>query len=127
MQKVALLCLAGALGTVSRYAVAGLVEEHFGSDGFPWGTLAVNVIGCFLAGMVWVFSDHHPLRMSVEMRAILMIGFMGAFTTFSAFMMDTGKMLHEGNWLWAFGNVTMQNVVGAASFFAGFACARWTA
>ncbi len=122
LSKLLLLALAGALGTISRYALAGLVQEAGGAS-FPWGTLAVNLAGCFLAGLLWtLFETHWPL--SGRIRMILLVGFMGAFTTFSAFILETGELARASEWGWAALNLALQNVLGLAALFAGAALAR---
>lgn len=122
LQKIVLLALAGALGTTARFGLAALVHRIMGAD-FPWGTLVVNVVGCFLAGVFWALSQH-TLAVSPQMRLVVMIGFMGAFTTFSAFMLETGQMMQDTGWLHALGNILLQNVVGILALFAGLATAK---
>ena len=120
--KLALLGLAGALGTLARYGAAGLVQRIHGAS-FPWGTLAVNLTGCFLAGLFWTLLESRwPL--SGETRTIILVGFIGAFTTFSAFILESGELLRSAEWMHALANLAMQNVFGFVSLFAGIALAR---
>jgi len=120
--KLALLALAGALGTLARYGAAGLVQRIHGTS-FPWGTLVVNLTGCFLAGLLWtLFESRWPL--SGETRTIILVGFMGAFTTFSAFILESGELLRSAEWMHAAANLAMQNVLGFVALFAGIALAR---
>ncbi len=120
--KILLIALAGALGTLSRYGLAGLVQR-FGGESFPWGTLAVNILGCFIVGFISaMFEERWPI--SAQNRTIVLIGFFGAFTTFSAFILNTGEFVRTTQWLYAFGNVLMQNGIGLAALFAGIAIAR---
>ena len=122
IHKLALLALAGALGTLARYGTAGLVQRIHGTS-FPWGTLAVNLTGCFLAGLLWtLFESRWPL--SGETRTILLVGFMGAFTTFSALVLESGELLRSAEWMHALANLAMQNVLGFVALFAGIALAR---
>jgi len=122
IHKLALLALAGALGTLARYGVAGLVQRTHGTS-FPWGTLTVNLLGCFLAGLLWtLFENRWPV--SGEARAIVLVGFMGAFTTFSAFILESGELMRSAEWMSAFANLAMQNVLGFVALFAGIALAR---
>lgn len=116
-----LLAGAGALGTLSRFALSGLVLRHAGA-GFPWGTLAVNVLGCFLAGLVWSLAESRGV--ATDARAVLLIGFMGGFTTFSAFGIETGLLLQQGHWVHAGGNVIAQNVGGLTAVLAGLFAGR---
>lgn len=122
LQKLILIALAGALGTLARYGLAGLVQA-WSSPSFPWGTLVVNVLGCFLFGMVWTLSMERML-LSAETRVIILTGFMGAFTTFSTFAFETGEFLRESQWWLAAGNLIAQNLLGLVCLFLGFAAGR---
>ena len=123
LQKLILLAGAGALGTLARYGLAGAVQRSFVGE-FPWGTMAANMTGCFLAGLFWSLAENR-LSISGEMRAIVLIGFMGAFTTFSAFVLETGGLLRDSQWSWALANIAFQNVFGLALFFLGLAIGRF--
>ena len=94
--RIALLIIFGAVGTLARYGLQGLVQERAGAS-FPAGTLAVNLTGCFLLGGVAQYALHH-LSIPPEWRIGITIGFFGAFTTFSTFGWETVKMLEEGDW-----------------------------
>ena len=123
VQKLFWLAVAGALGTLTRYGLAGAVQRAF--DGkFPWGTVSVNLVGCFLAGTFWSLAESR-LSISGQMRAVVLMGFMGAFTTFSAFTLETGQLLRDAQWSWALGNVALQNVCGIILFFVGLAIGRF--
>jgi len=122
IQKLLWLALAGALGTISRYALAGFVHK-FGGASFPWGTFVVNVTGCFIAGLLWaLFENRWPV--SGEMRVIVLVGFMGAFTTFSAFILETGELVRTAEWMRAAANVAFQNGLGFIALFAGMMLGR---
>lgn len=121
-QKLLLLCAAGSLGTLARYGLAGLVQRAAGVS-FPWGTLAVNVSGSFAAGVLWsLFQERLPLH--GETRIIVMVGFMGAFTTFSAFMVETGELVRAAEWSRAALNLGLQNGLGLTALFLGLALGR---
>jgi CrcB protein len=122
VQKLLWLAIAGAAGTLSRYGLAGAAQRFFGGE-FPWGTLVVNLLGCFLAGVVWSLAEVR-LSISGQMRVIVLMGFMGAFTTFSAYMLETGELLRDAQWAWALGNVALQNGFGIILFFLGMAAGR---
>jgi CrcB protein len=122
IQKLAWLSLAGALGTLARYGLAGFVQRIDGSS-FPWGTVAVNLIGCFIAGWLYVMFENR-WAVSGETRTIVLVGFMGAFTTFSAMILETGVLLRSTDWMYAAGNIALQNVVGFISLWAGMVLAR---
>ena len=123
LQRVMLIGLAGALGTLARYGMGGLVQRLSGGH-LPWGTLFVNVLGCFLFGMVWALSDER-LVISEEARIIMLGGFMGAFTTFSTFIFDTGGFLRDQQYFLATGNMLIQVTIGLLSFFGGIFTVRW--
>ena len=115
--KLIALAVAGAIGTLARYALAGLVSRHVDVS-FPWGTMAVNVAGCLLAGMFWALAEQR-VSISGDLRAVVMIGFMGGFTTFSAYMLETANLLRGGQWAFAAGNIMLQNVLGLAALLGG--------
>ncbi len=92
MQALA-IAAGGALGALMRYWVSIATYAWLGR-GFPWGTLAVNVLGSFLMGILYILLLER-LSSSPEMRAFLLIGFLGAFTTFSAFSIETLNLLED--------------------------------
>ncbi|MBI4459506.1 MAG: fluoride efflux transporter CrcB [Acidobacteria bacterium] len=92
-----LLIVFGAVGTLSRYGLQGWVQSY-ANGGFPVGTLAVNLLGCFLLGGIGRFALQH-LWVPPESRTAASIGFLGAFTTFSTFGWETFRMLEDGEWL----------------------------
>ena len=120
--KLLWLAVIGALGTLARYQLGGLVQRLYGGT-FPLGTLVVNALGCFLFGLVWTLAEER-LVISGEMRAIILIGFMGAFTTFSTYAYETSAMLRDAEWALAATNALTQNVLGVVAFFLGVALGR---
>ena len=119
LQKLFLIALAGGLGTLARYGLSGAVQ-HFGGKDFPWGTVVVNLLGCFVFGVLWA-SIEERWTLSGETRTIILVGFMGAFTTFSTFMFETGGFLQDSQWLLALGNVALQNLGGLIALLLGLA------
>ena len=117
MQKALLLVISGSLGTIARYVLAGSVYKALGAD-FPYGTLAVNLIGCFIIGFLASLSDHKFL-LSPNVRLFLLIGFCGAFTTFSTFIFETSNLIKDGQVLRAFWNVMFSVVAGFIIFRLG--------
>jgi CrcB protein len=111
------LILGGIVGTISRYLLAGFVYQMFGTD-FPYGTLAVNLIGCFLIGFLATLAEEKFL-LDPNARLLLMIGFCGAFTTFSTFMLETSNLLKEGETLREFLNISASVLVGFLLFRLG--------
>ncbi len=122
MQKLAWLALAGALGTLARYGLAGFIHKINGVS-FPWGTVVVNLMGCFLAGLFWsLFENRWPV--SGETRTLILVGFMGTFTTFSALILESGELFRSAEWLRSAANLTMQNGLGFFALFVGAALGR---
>ncbi|VFQ42711.1 fluoride efflux transporter FluC [Desulfoluna butyratoxydans] len=121
-QKLLCIAAAGSLGTLSRYGLAGLVQRLAGG-GFPWGTATVNIIGCFLFGLIWTLGADR-MAIGAETRTIILTGFMGAFTTFSTFISETGQLAVGAQWWVAMGNIVLQVGAGLALFAAGAALAR---
>lgn len=115
--KLVLLALSGACGTLARYGLAGLIQRE-GHSGFPWGTLTVNVLGCFLFGLLWTVSVQKSM-LSPEFRVIVLVGFLGSFTTFSAFLFETEQMLEHAQWLMAGANVLGELFAGLLAYLLG--------
>jgi len=117
------LSIAGAFGTLARYGLQGFVQRLH-DTGFPYGTLVVNVLGCFLFGLVWALSED-SFALSGPTRFIILVGFMGAFTTFSAFAFETGHMMRNSEWALAGLNILAQNILGIVGFLVGAALGRF--
>lgn len=94
--RIWLLLFCGAAGTLARYGLQGIVQRWSGPD-FPGGTLAVNLLGSFLVGAVGQYSLTH-LAIPPEWRVAMLIGFLGAFTTFSAVSWEAAQMLEHAEW-----------------------------
>jgi fluoride exporter len=120
--KILALAVAGGLGSLSRYGLSGVVQRAFGAE-FPWGTFVVNMTGCFVFGVVWAFCQDR-LSVSPEVRTVVLVGFMGAFTTFSSYIFETNELLRESLWLKAVGNVLGQNIAGVVCLLIGMAIGR---
>jgi len=113
--KLLWLTLGGALGALMRYVFSGFVYKFMGVS-FPYGTLAVNLIGCFIMGFSISLAETRFI-ISPNIRMFLMIGFLGAFTTFSTFMLETDNFLRDGEMMRTFMNVFL-------SIMLGFVCLR---
>ena len=120
--KLVLLFAAGGLGTLLRYGISSLVQRHAGLS-FPWGTFAVNMIGCFLFGLLWSVFENR-MDISREIRAVVLVGFLGGFTTFSSFAFEGVGLLREGAILPALGHLIGQNVTGLLLVWVGLAVGR---
>jgi CrcB protein len=97
MLRIALLVVFGAAGTLARYELQGIVQHRAGSS-FPTGTLAVNLLGCFLLGGITQYGLHR-LTLPPDWRIGISVGFLGAFTTFSTFSFETLRLIEDGEWL----------------------------
>jgi CrcB protein len=115
--KIALIGVFGALGSLSRYWVSGLSHRLLGPD-FAYGTLAVNVLGSFMFGLVWTLADERG-AISPLARTALLVGFMGAFTTFSTFAFETMGFLRDSQYLMAFANIASNCLLGVGAVILG--------
>jgi CrcB protein len=118
MERIVLIAVFGALGTVARYGVATLVQRNVQS-GFPYGVMTVNLLGSLVFGVAWALSEEKGW-ISDNARVIVLVGFMGAFTTFSTFAFDNVQMARASQWAWLALNLVGSNVAGIALVFAGF-------
>ena len=110
MQKLFLIACAGALGTLARYGLSGLVHAA-GARDFPWGTLVLNIIGCLLFGFLWSVMESRS-GIGTAAKVIVLTGFMGAFTTFSTFSLETLHLMRDRQFLFAAANVGANCVLG---------------
>lgn len=95
--RIVLIALFGAAGTLARYGLQGVVQVRTGGT-FPYGTLLVNLTGCFLLGLIAQFTLNHMV-ISPDWRMAIAVGLFGGFTTFSSFGWETAKMMEEGQWM----------------------------
>ena len=115
--RLLLIAVFGAVGTLARYGLQGLVQVKMGST-FPYGTLAINLTGCFFLGLIGQFTLNRMV-ISPELRMAIAVGFFGGYTTFSSFGWETAKMLEAGEWLWATAYVASSVVLGLFLTVAG--------
>lgn len=115
--------LGGAAGAVGRYLLFVLIEDHAHTD-FPLGTLCVNVLGCFLIGLLGttIGGADHPLNPGL--RLALIVGLLGGFTTFSTFGLETFELLLGGQHAKAALYVLASNALGLGAVWAGYALAQ---
>jgi len=121
-RKLVYIAVFGVLGTFFRYWLSGAVQRLVG-PGFPWGTWAANILGCFLFGFVWVLAEERSL-ISSEMRVVLLVGFMGAFTTFSTYIFESAQIAFDAQWARLAANLIGQNMAGFAGFILGMTLGR---
>lgn len=104
-----------------RYLLSGAAQRLLDSS-FPFGTLAVNLLGCLIVGFLWAMFTFYPV--SPNVRTFVLIGFVGAFTTFSTFALETLNLLMDGEIKYALLNIIFSNVLGLVCVFAGFTLAN---
>lgn len=122
MVTIAAIALLGALGCLTRYLISGWVYDLLGK-GFPYGTLAVNVIGAFLIGLIMEFALRSSL-IPQELRVGLTIGFLGGLTTFSTFSYETFRLLEDGEFITAAVNILVSVLVCLICTWGGIITAR---
>ena len=113
LHKIFWVGVGGFLGANARYWIGGWIQERWGSA-FPWSTFVINITGSFVLGLfVTLVSERFALRHALALRLLIAIGFVGAYTTFSTFELETLTLVETATWLRAFGNAF-------GSLFAGF-------
>jgi CrcB protein len=122
MQTALLIALCGALGCLARYSLSGWVYGLLGRS-FPYGTFAVNIIGAFLIGLIMELSLASTM-ISANLRTGLTVGFLGGLTTFSTFSYETFRLLEDGEFVVAAGNVLASVLVCLAFTWLGIVAAR---
>lgn len=120
--KCVCIALAGGLGALCRYWLAGAVQEMAGPS-LPLGTALVNILGCFLFGFIVTLIDER-MALPPGIKPYVLTGFMGAFTTFSTYAFETASLIRYSQWLLAIGNVLGQTLLGLVFLFAGIFLAR---
>ena len=115
--RLTLIAIFGALGTLARYGLQGLVQVRVG-NAFPYGTLLINLSGCFLLGLIGQFTLNRMV-ISPDWRVAIAVGFFGGYTTFSSFGWETAKMLEDGEWLRALAYVGASVLAGLFLSVAG--------
>jgi CrcB protein len=120
--RLILIAVFGAMGTLARYGLQGLVQVRAGGT-FPYGTLVINLSGCFLLGLIGQLTLNR-LVISPDWRVAIAVGFFGGYTTFSSFGWETAKMLEDGEWLPATTYVAASVVIGLLLSVAGIRLAN---
>ena len=122
MYNVICVAAGGAIGALLRYTVATAIHS-FVAGMFPWGTLAVNLVGSFLAGCLWHFSEQ--IALDPRVKVFIFIGILGGFTTFSTYMLETLNLMRDGELVLALANMIVHTVAGIILVFAGFTAAQY--
>ena len=118
MGNLVLIGVGGFVGAIARFWLSGRVQDLSGSIGFPYGTLVVNLAGCFLLGVLSYLVDARGL-FSPEARSLLIVGLLGAFTTFSTFSSESLNFLMSGETLRAMINVSSSVLLGILAVWVG--------
>jgi fluoride exporter len=120
MQSYIWVAIGGALGTVGRYWLSGLVAQTIGET-FPWGTLIINVSGSFVIGFFAALTGPDGrVFVGSTARQFVMIGLCGGFTTFSSFSLQTLNLVNDGEWVRAGGNIILSVVLCLVAVWVGY-------
>ncbi len=122
LRNLVAIMFGGALGAAARYGAAGWIQRQSGAR-FPWGTLLVNLAACFLLGFLagrWERSTA-----PAAWRLMWGVGFLGAFSTYSTFALETTHLIRDGWWSGVGTYLALHLVVGVAAVFLGMAASRW--
>ena len=122
MKTILLLVIAGGLGALSRYALSSWIHGQTG-NGFPWGTMAVNVLGCLLFGLLWTLAEERFL-VPRSVSFIILTGFVGSFTTFSTMTFETLNLIKTSSWLSAILYMGVGQILGIIAAMAGIGVAK---
>ena len=117
-----LIGLGGFAGAITRYLVDGAVIDRTGA-GFPWGTFVINVSGSFVLGLLFALTAERAV-LPADIRGPVMIGFLGAYTTFSTWMLESWRLVEGGAYLAAIANLGGSVVIGLVAVVAGLAVGR---
>jgi fluoride exporter len=118
IKNLIIIMLGGSLGAVSRYLIGLMAAKAWGVN-FPWGTLIVNMAGCFLIGLIFALADSVRL-LTPSVRLFLITGFLGALTTFSSFSLETTNAVRAGLTLQPIMNIMLNNLGGFGLTFLGY-------
>ena len=117
MIKLLNLIIGGSIGTIARYLLGGFVYRLAGTS-FPYGTLVVNVSGCFILGFLATLAEKKFI-LGPDAKVLLMIGFCGAYTTFSTLIFESDNLLKNGQVMRAFSNIFVSVILGLILFRIG--------
>ena len=121
MLKIVNIAVGGAVGALLRYWVSGVTCRMLSSS-FPWGTLAVNLIGSLIIGFLWGLSE--TVVFSQNLKLFVFIGMLGSFTTFSTFSLENLNLLRDGEYWLVFANISASIIFGLILAAAGFFMAK---
>ena len=119
MLNAAVVGAGGFIGAICRYGMSGMVQRFTAATTFPVGTLAVNMLGCLLIGVLVGLVESRQM-FGPEFRRFMLIGILGGFTTYSTFAYESVALLRDAEYLRAFGNVGVHVVLGLALVWLGY-------
>ncbi len=117
MLNIIIVGLGGFIGAIARYAIGLWIGQKWGRS-FPLGTFVVNVSGSFFIGLLMIFFTER-FMLNPQWRLLLVVGFLGSYTTFSTFEYETGALIKDGQWLVALMNITFSVIAGFIALKAG--------
>ena len=123
MLLILLVGVGGFVGAVMRYLITTWVQDALHTFSLPYGTLTVNIVGCLLIGLLAGLSESRNL-LGPETRALILVGVLGGFTTFSTFGYETVQLLRDGESLAAFSNVGLQLCLGLVAVWIGYSVSQ---
>ena len=122
MRTIIAIAIAGAIGALARFGISTLFLQRFG-DRFPWGTIVINVTGAFAIGLLFgIFGQR--VGGAVWLRTALVVGFLGAYTTFSAFSLETVRLFEDGAFGLGIANAAGSVVAGLVAVYVGILLGR---
>ena len=113
----------GFIGCIARYLISVLIAQFFGAPAFPYATLIVNIVGCFLIGLLGALAENTNM-FSPEMQLFLIVGILGGFTTYSAFGYQTLMLARDNQIISAFLNVSAHIILGLGAVWLGASIAK---
>ena len=116
MLKILSIGIGGFIGAILRYGMAEYISLNSGSF-YPWGTFSVNLLGAFTIGFLWKALEYVPIN--ADLKALIFVGMIGAFTTFSTFMFETVKLLQDSEYLYALTYLFGSIVFGLVAVYLG--------
>lgn len=127
MENILLVFTGGGIGSVCRYLLTTHIGARFGTV-FPWGTLTVNTIGSFLMGLIMgvllLLTERAEISLAEPARLLLTVGFLGGFTTFSSFSLETLTLMRGGSTFYVFANIAANILLGLLTAWLGLMAAR---
>jgi len=119
LYKLFIIGLGGFIGAIGRYTISGWIQRIFKSTWYPIGTLGVNCLGCLLIGLLGGLVENREL-LRPGTRLFLLVGLLGAFTTFSTFGYETYSLIRSGQFIMAGGNIVAQVLIGLFAVWLGY-------